>query len=153
LVGANPGGVTLSERASQALEAERRMHRWAAADTTTLVFDERGRARWWTFAGWKANLWLAAAAAQLRQEVAAVDDVSLAVDPTTSVEKLRQVLARVSGHALEVAPGILSDAVEGLRFADCLPEELAVEVVARRLEDITSTDQALRERIAGWTDG
>jgi hypothetical protein len=70
----------------------------------------------------------------------------------TTLAHPHSVLARVSGRAV-VAPWILSDAVEGLKFADCLPEELAVEVVARRLEDITSTDQVLRERLAGRTEG
>jgi ATP-dependent Lhr-like helicase len=53
LVGANPGGVILSERAAEALDAQRSEFRWAASDTTTLVVDDRGRARWWTFAGWR----------------------------------------------------------------------------------------------------
>jgi ATP-dependent Lhr-like helicase len=152
LVGANPAGVTISERAMQALDEQRSMHRWAASDTTTLVVDDRGRARWWTFAGWKANLWIAAAATDLRREVAAVDDLAIAVDPTTSVEDLKQVVAGATAHALELAPWILTEAVDGLKFSDCLPKDLAFAVVARRLEDAPSTEQALRERIAGWTD-
>jgi hypothetical protein len=100
----------------------------------------------------EANLWLAAAAAELRREVAAVDDLVVAVDPSTSVEDLRLVLAGATGRPLDLAPWIVTEAVEGLKFADCLSEDLAVRVVTRRLEDVDSSEQALRERVAGWTD-
>jgi ATP-dependent Lhr-like helicase len=152
LIGMTPASATLSERASEALEALRSTHSWAASGTTTLVMDDRGRARWWTFAGWKANLWLAAAAAELRRDVAAVDDLSIAVDATTSVDDLRQALAGAVAQPLELAPWIVTEAVDGLKFSECLPRDLAFAVVARRLEDAFSTEQALRERVAGWTE-
>lgn len=148
LVGADPAGVELSRRAEEKLAELRERHRWAASDATTLVVDDRGRARWWTFAGWKANLWLARIVEGLRSEVAAVDDLTIAVDPSSTVEDLTRFTREAVPQAMDLAPWITAEAIEGLKFSECLPPNLATEVVARRLTDAASVDQALSEKVS-----
>lgn len=153
LLGRDPGVASLSGRAGERLAALRAENPWAQSDATTLVTDGAGRARWWTFAGWKANLWLAQAVSDLRREVAALDDLGIALDPSTTTEELARVLAGADldlANPSALAPWVIAEAVDGLKFSECLPPHLAVEVVTRRLHDPASVTAALGERVAGW---
>lgn len=152
LAGAEPQGVMLSERARRKVEELRARRPWAADDATTLVHDESGRAEWWTFAGWRSNLWLARAVGAVRTQVAAVGDLTVAVDPGTSGADLTQLLEEATPERLDLAPWVTAEAIEGLKFAECLPRELAAKVVARRLEDPGSCRQALTERIVSYKE-
>ncbi len=150
LCGAEPAGVELSSRAQERLEAARSDQWWAQEDATTVVREDTGKTLWWTFAGWKANLWLAAIAAQAecRDTVTNVDDLTISLDPDADVSKLRAALAEADAAELALAPWITSEAIDGLKFAECLPPELAIELVARRLEDRGSVDVARAESMA-----
>jgi ATP-dependent Lhr-like helicase len=152
LLGSDPTGVTLSRRAGERLAQLRADHPWVVADTTSLVTDARGRVRWWTFAGWRANLWLARAAADLRREVAAIDDLTVALDPGATPQQLRRALSNAAEAPIDLIPWVTTEAIDGLKFSECLPTSLATEVVARRLTDPESTTRALGERLVGWRD-
>ena len=152
LLGSDPAGVTLSRRAGERLTQLRAQHPWVRPDATLLVTDAHGRARWWTFAGWRANLWLARAAADLRREVAAVDDLTVALDPSSTLQELRQAISTASEASVDLASWVTAEAVEGLKFSECLPHGLATEVVTRRLADPESTNHVLGERLVGWRD-
>jgi ATP-dependent Lhr-like helicase len=152
LVGSDPAGVTLSRRAGERLAQLRAEHPWVVADTTSLVIDVRGRVRWWTFAGWRANLWLAHAAADLRREVATIDDLTVVLDPGATPQQLRRALSNAAEAPIDLIPWVTTEAVDGLKFSECLPPSLATEVVAHRLTDPESTTRALGERVVGWRD-
>lgn len=152
LLGSDPAGVALSRRARERLAQLRAEHPWVRPDTTTLVLDDRGRVRWWTFTGWRANLWPAQAFADLRREVAATDDLTVALDPGTTVEQLRQAVSSAGPEPADLTAWVTDEAVDGLKFSDCLPRSLATTVLARRLADPASTTRALGERLAGWRD-
>jgi ATP-dependent Lhr-like helicase len=152
LLGSDPTGATLSRRAGERLAQLRAEHPWVVADTTSLVTDARGRARWWTFAGWRANLWLASAASDLRREVAAIDDLTVALDPSATPQQLRRALSNAAEAPIDLIPWVTTEAVDGLKFSECLPPSLAIEVVAHRLTDPESTTRALGERLVGWRD-
>jgi ATP-dependent Lhr-like helicase len=153
LAGSDPGGVTLSTRAADRLDARRAERPWVTVGATTLFSEAGGRTRWWTFAGWKANLALGFAASSLRTTVAAIDDLSVAVDPGTSLDDLRTVIAGTSSESFDIAPWVVADAVEGLKFAECLPDQLARTVITRRLADPASVRVALAEVVRGWREG
>jgi ATP-dependent Lhr-like helicase len=152
LAGGDLAGATLSERAVGKLADLRARYPWADRAATTVVRDETGRVRWWTFAGWKANLWLARVVDPLRLEVAAIDDLGVALDPAADAPQVADFLRR-SSTPPDLAQWIASDAIEGLKFSECLPAELAREVVARRLADSASVAQAATELVAGWSAG
>ncbi len=128
LVGRDPDGVELSQRARARLAELRVAHPWAASGTTTVV-QERGRSRWWTFAGGRANLWLARLADDLRAEVAAIDDLTIAVDPSATAADIGRLIRTAFPAQIDLAPWIAAEAIEGLKFAECLPVALAREVL------------------------
>jgi ATP-dependent Lhr-like helicase len=152
LLGSNPSGVILSQRAGERLAQLRAEHSWVRSHTTSLVIDTRGRARWWTFAGWRANLWLARAATDLRHDVAAIDDLTIALDSGTTLEQLHQAVLDATEKPIDLTSWVTAEAVDGLKFSDCLPPSLAAEVIARRLADPESTAHALQERLVTWRD-
>lgn len=47
----------------------------------------------------------------------------------------------------------VAEAVDGLKFSECLPRHLAVELVTRRLDDRESVEMALGESVVGWWEG
>jgi ATP-dependent Lhr-like helicase len=152
LLGSDPPGVTLSQRAHQRLEQLRAEHPWVRPDTTTLVVDGRGRARWWTFAGWRANLWLAQAATDLRHDVVAIDALTIALDSGTTLEQLHQAVLDATEKPIDLTSWVTDEAIDGLKFSECLPRNLATEVITRRLADPDSTARVLREHLSGWRD-
>lgn len=51
----------------------------------------------------------------------------------------RAVLGLVAADAGRMAPPVSDSAVEGLKFSECLPPDLAVRVVQTRLSDVVGT--------------
>lgn len=149
LLGTDPPRVELSTRAQAKLTELRTEHPWVRSDATAVV-DSKGRTRWWTFAGWKANLHLAHAAARFRHDVAAIDDLTIALDPGTTAEAVTAELARLSPADTDIAPWVTDEAIDGLKFSQCLPRTLATEVIARRLDDPQSVATTLEERMITW---
>jgi ATP-dependent Lhr-like helicase len=106
--------------------------------------------RWWTFAGWKANLALSQVVGDLRHAAGGFDGVSIALDPGTNLHRPGKTMAGASATAVDPQEMVLKEAVRGLKFSECLPESLAVRVVASRLTDETSRRQTLNEKLTGW---
>jgi len=149
LCGTDPAGVELSTRAQERLAQARTDQWWAEPETTTVVRDASGKTQWWTFAGWKANLWLAAIAsgAGLRNSVNQLDDLAITLDPGADLEGLRTALHAANAAELVLAPWITAEAIDGLKFAECLPRQRATELVARRLADSPSVAAVRAERL------
>lgn len=110
---------------------------------TLLQRDERGRAEWWTFAGGLANAALAAGLEAQGLRVAAVDDLSIGLVGIVAANALRDSIDAM----LVEPPWALPHAreLDGLKFSECLPSELALEVLARRRADPDAVRVALRE--------
>jgi ATP-dependent helicase Lhr and Lhr-like helicase len=149
LCGTDPAGVALSARAKERLGMSRAEYRWAE-DGTTIVRDAKGKTHWWTFAGWKANLWLAAVAraARLRDTVTHLDDLAVTLDANANPDRLREALRDADPSELVLAPWITAEAIDGLKFSECLPRQRATELVVSRLGDVTSVALAQTERLA-----
>jgi ATP-dependent helicase Lhr and Lhr-like helicase len=155
LCGVDPAGVELSERAAERLNRNRTEHWWADAGATTIVRDRTGKTHWWTFAGWKANLWLAAigSAAGLRKTVTHMDDLAISLDEEADATRLRTALQDADPSSLVLAPWITAEAVDGLKFSECLPRARATELVVRRLADPLSVALTQSERVTVATAG
>lgn len=149
LTGDDPAGITISTRAAERLAQARSDNWWAKRDATTIVTEPNGKTLWWTFAGWRANLWLAAIAttAGVRSGVTYLDDLAIALDSDADVAALRAALDEPSIEDLELAPWITAEAVDGLKFSEALPPSRAIDVVEGRLVDTASVGAVQRERL------
>ena len=151
LTGADPAAVELSKRALTKLDELRKIYSWATPDTTTVVTDERGRARWWTFAGWRANLSLAHAARALRHDAGAVTDLWIALDAPVNMAALLGALNAADPSPVGITPAVTPEAVKGLKFSDCLPVAMATDIVAHRLADPDAVRNTVSERVGRAT--
>lgn len=145
LTGVSPSGVVISARAADRLAALRADRAWVARDATTVIVESDGRTRWWTFAGRRANTWLAEILAPLRNQVSAFDDLSISLDPDIDVTAIRTLLDATDLASLSLSGWVSEEAISQLKFSECLPDALAIHEVEARLRDDTTTADAIRE--------
>lgn len=147
LAGEDPPQVTLSKRAIAQLDELRHAHSWVRSGATTLVRDEKGRLRWWTFAGLLANAWLGTALPSLRTEVSARDNLTITLDPSVTLDALREAASAADLDEVSLSDAVVPEAIDGLKFSECLPREMAIRVVSARLDDRRNARAALQETI------
>ncbi len=132
LAGVDPS-VTLSRRARARLAEIREELPFCGNGYTSLVTDDEGATRWWTFAGFGANAVLAQLLTRAGAAVKRLDNfaITLAQEP---VEGLTTMLAARSSDPPQAFWEPWMDQVE-LKFSLCLPEALAHEALVARLTD------------------
>jgi hypothetical protein len=101
--------------------------------------------------GYLANACLASALAPLRRDVAAVDDLCLALDGGVDLGRLREHLAAVDAARLTVPSSLAAAASDALKFSSLLPPALATEVLQRRLSAEGSVRVVLDEPVSAYS--
>jgi ATP-dependent helicase Lhr and Lhr-like helicase len=159
LQGTDPSNVRLSKRATARLAEVRDEYAAAVNDRgTTITADAQAGARWWTWAGGRANALLAAAlnavSPGLIDEVDRYDNRYLRLSAQHGATALRDALVKVhdrfGNHLIDVPYEISGDALDGLKFAELLPPDLAKQTLAERtLDHEGASDVAQRPRWRG----
>ena len=67
-----------------------------------------------------------------------LDDLAVSLDADADATLLRAALQNADPTDLVLAPWITAEAIDGLKFAECLPRIRATELVVSRLADRTS---------------
>lgn len=143
LLGAGPAGVRVSRRAESRIgELRDELSFRVDANRTVVLRDDDG-VRWWTWAGRRANAVLHAAldavAPEVLDPVATFDNdrVTLRTDVVAGdlARALGVVTDRYGEDLAGVQPAVDRRAVEGLKFADLLPANLAEATLAARIGD------------------
>ena len=142
LLGEDPSGVHISERATQRLAAIRETFEPRVSATSTVVADDGSRLRWWTFAGARANAVLVAALGSVEPDL--LEDwsysnlaIALRSDATPARVSLalHQAGLQFGDDFAAVVPEVSPQALKKLKFAELLPGALAVDTLARRASD------------------
>ncbi|MEU5566140.1 DEAD/DEAH box helicase [Micromonospora musae] len=110
---------------------------------TLVVRDKDGDARWWTWAGYRANATLISTLSDIADPSQRYDDASIRLRPDLDREILRKSLADASERVC--LPEVNPKALAGLKFSEALPERLAVATLAARLADIPGAAAVLTE--------
>jgi ATP-dependent Lhr-like helicase len=131
-----------SSRARQQFNELRADHPWVIASETSVVRQPNGQVRWWTFAGGVANA-LLATTLKPQCDVKS-DNLSLQFPSGSTFEVIVELLNSL--HPETVWPIPHPDALENLKFSECLPPEIAAEVFVARFDDHTAVVQALAEK-------
>lgn len=140
--GEDPVGVNLTERARAALADLRDEFRFVQPGRGSVVI-ESTRARWWTWGGQRANASLSDALGLLA--VSQGDDLSIGLDPErASSSAIRSALTDLRTDALPT-PSVAREFAKNMKFSDCLPEQLALEVARQRLVDPVGVGRVLDE--------
>ena len=96
-----------------------------------IVRHPNGEVRWWTFGGGIANT-LLADHLRPRTEVR-LDNLSLRFPASLTLNEVEDLTGSLSAESIEPVPA--EDAVENLKFAECLPPRIAAEVFCARFND------------------
>jgi ATP-dependent Lhr-like helicase len=136
LAGADPA-VEMTERTTNALRNVR--DDFPAADGDALVLAPAGdRTTLWTFAGLRANATLAIILEPLQAERSGLENLTITLDAGADPVRVRELL-----NAADVADAcartpVDARALDALKFSECLPEELAFDLLRERLVDAPS---------------
>ena len=145
LAGEDLDGVHLSQRAEDQLEAAQAEFSWLRSDDESVVLrTAEGELWWWTFAGLRANTWLATAIGALADQLRP-DDLRIRLDPHADPEELQVRLRELDPTKLSLGGQIAADSIDRLKFSEALPEEHARRVVETRLRD----DEAV-QAVRSW---
>lgn len=142
LQGQEPHGVSLTRRATEKLTELRAEYTAfvGVGESDVLLPHDRGRSRWWTWAGGRENARTLAAltrvAPELVGEMPTWDNYAITLDESATMPALRAALAEALELATEgedvFAPLIDERALREVKFGDMVPEALLRAEVAGR---------------------
>jgi ATP-dependent Lhr-like helicase len=150
LLGVDPK-VDLSRRAVAALASMREDASTRIWQDGTVVERRNDELWWWTWAGARANATLAAALPHIVEPGRRPGNHRLRLRQDASPDRLRAALDSLAGQQLPL-PAITADAVEGLKFGQVLPPDLATDTLARRMTDHTGATNTITTPIR-WIAG
>ncbi|WP_052172965.1 DEAD/DEAH box helicase [Nocardia sp. BMG111209] len=143
LLGDDPE-VSLTRRARAALTEERELRAGTVATDATLIIRDGGTARWWTWAGYRANATLAATLHAVADRDQRPTDFAIRLRADVTLEAWQSAIRAVDRDLLTL-PDVDQRAVAGLKFSALLPEALATATVAARLADVSAARTVLSE--------
>lgn len=132
----------LTKRGTEALQSAVALFPTLSSGSTTLIQEAPEKVRWWTFAGLRANAALAERLSEMGLSVTSRDNfgVTLGADSCTRVSR---ALDRLREGPLDPAPSSLArEALDDLKFAECVPKALAAAMLRTRLADAEGVRQA-----------
>lgn len=125
-----------SSRAKDQISATRTEFPWLERDSTVALVGTDGRLTWWNFAGIRANATLANEFAQLTTCRVDHDSFSLTFESSVQLTDIQRALNELRQKPVgNLRPSVDDQAIEGLKFSECLPLTLAREMLEVRLLD------------------
>lgn len=135
-----------SQRATERLREVRNGYSWLRGDATVLLPDRDGTLSWWTFAGAGGNAGLASALSERLGRPARLDDFRIGFERGAEVGAVQSAIEALrAGEERDFAPDIDESAIQGIKFADCLPISLAQRTLQARLQDAASAAHVLEQ--------
>ncbi|MFM7845518.1 MAG: ATP-dependent helicase, partial [Planctomycetota bacterium] len=125
-----------SIRTQEQLNKIRQEYAWLSSDCTTVHVAANNEATWFTFAGIGANTSLASALTQATQTKVSAESFGVTFEPQFTEDRIESAIqALKERNVAELLPAIDERAIESLKFSECLPRELVIEILQRRLHD------------------
>lgn len=122
-----------SKRAAAKLAEVKTDFAWLVPGKTAVVTETDGRVRWWTFAGVYANAALAAGLRAHGMAPGRTDNFNIPLDREPSAAAF-EALRDLAGKD-ELWTPVDDRAVDGLKFNQCLPPDVAERMLSRRMTD------------------
>lgn len=122
-----------STRAAASMEEIRRGFEHVRTDGNTLAVSQgRKRLEWYTFAGGRTNELIAAHLFRGSGFTAQANDLSISFPEGTVLDDLLRAISSLTADAVVEEATFADDAVEALKFHECLPPSLRQEVLRSR---------------------
>jgi ATP-dependent Lhr-like helicase len=136
----------LSNRAATKLTELHDEYNWARADGTTLFRDTaRSRSRWWTFGGARANRALAHALDKAGVATMAVDDLSIGLRGTATLDAITAIAVATDPVALRTLAE--PRRLDAIKFGSCVPDAALQRMISERDADEPAVIRVLGEPI------
>ncbi len=136
-----------TERARGRMIKLRKEFAWLTAEGSTIRRDESNWT-WWTFAGQGANACLASGIEDVTHTGAKYDSLAVYFESDLPTANVLQALRGLQDRPPEtLLPRIAEDAIHGIKFFECLPTDIATQMLQRRLQDPEAVRRALRNAI------
>jgi ATP-dependent Lhr-like helicase len=120
-----------SQRATAKIEEVRAEYPWVSLDKTTLLQQPSGEVQWWTFGGGVANTLVSHHL--VPGQNAKADNLCFRFPTSMKLAEVETLIdTRLTG---EIRPTPDEEAVENLKFSECLPGHIAGEVFSARFND------------------
>lgn len=137
-----------SRRAQEKIVSARNEYPWLDCQSTVVTNEANNELSWWTFGGNGANATLANELAQILKSRVKHDSFALTFNPEVEMAAVEVALEKLQHHEIEdMQPEIDEDAIEGLKFSECLPVELAIDMLRSRLRDVDSVGEIIQQPI------
>ncbi len=137
-----------SRRAADALAEARAEYAWLDTGGTAVVLQPRGELFWWTFAGRAVNASLAAAIQEQITGKISHDNFAVKIETGADTgETEGHIRALLGADPDALLPEINAEAIAGLKFADCLPPELAQRMLQVRAMNVDGLRAVLGEPV------
>jgi ATP-dependent Lhr-like helicase len=141
-------GTAWSRRAADKLAEVRQDFWWVAPGESAVVSNTEGGTTWWTFGGAGANATLAAALSRCTGIHIAHDPLKLGLQRPCRTQAMYDAIGEVrSQNLMELLPEIDEPALEGLKFSECLPKEMGVQMLQLRLRDTEALKKILAQPV------
>jgi ATP-dependent Lhr-like helicase len=118
------------------MESVRAEYPWLTGDEADVLLAGGDESAWWTFAGGRANAALAHELATRLDAKVTSDNFAVRFPPALGADTIEVALdgLRLADPGSLLAPAG-EQAIDGLKFSECLPRDLAARVVRARLAD------------------
>lgn len=131
-----------SQRATAQIAELRNDHPWVDDEATSVVRHPSGEIHWWTFGGGAVN-------ALLKEHLQAPtgirsDNLAIRFPATCTMEDIEGQIAELSAEAVVPVPNV--DAIDNLKFGECLPPPIAAEVFCARFNAPEAIRRILHEQ-------
>jgi len=121
---------------------------WLDLNTTVALMADSGEVEWWTFGGSRANATLAHELAQGMRTTVRHDSFTLTSESAITPHEIERAIdALRQRDVAELRPMIDEAAVDGLKFSECLPTNLAKKMLESRLREPEATRRILEKPI------
>lgn len=145
-----------SQRAREQIAEIRVEYSWLPPSGSAVLLGLATGAEWWTYAGSRVNGTLAAELARSTSSRIDHDDFALTFEARLTSSEIEHAIGQLrSGRPESMRPAIDDAAIDGLKFSECLPKEIALEMLERRLCDEAGIRSLLAEgvRFASYGSG
>ncbi len=137
-----------SRRARQRIDEARTEFSWLEADHTAVICTKDGMPRWQTFAGSAANATLAHELTEVTKSHTMHDSFVVTFESHISFNMIEQALGKLRVRdATLMYPEVDEQAIEGLKFSECVPHDMVLHMLGLRLCDPLAMQDTLERHV------
>ncbi len=137
-----------SRRATERIAEIRHEYPWLQTDSSVAVQAGGGETEWWTFGGNRGNATLARELERETRNRVSHDSFTLTFHSSLKLQDVEEAIKTIRPQDVAAMyPTVDAAAIDGLKFSACLPNELAIEMLERRLQDSAATHHVLQENV------